>query len=135
MQGLAYPVDVQINGGAINRVDLSGDGTAWVHAADLPIGTIVRVRKVFLRASGGERHRVGNAVVVDAGTQLDVDADGWTVFTITGETNVALTVTNRPTEQFGEFQVTKTLVAASATPVMLVGHLPGAVPNRRRPDR
>ncbi|WP_167050518.1 DUF5979 domain-containing protein [Salinibacterium sp. ZJ77] len=109
VRGLDYPVQVQIDGGTITTVQLSGDGSVWTHPAELPVGTEIRVREVTpLPVVAGIEW--GDPVwSSDTATDFSVDADGWATFSVpSGRVAAAMTVTNEPI-LLGGFQLSKTI--------------------------
>ncbi|WP_345069906.1 DUF5979 domain-containing protein [Leifsonia kafniensis] len=102
-----FPVQVQIDGGAVEDIVLDGDGTAW-QREDLLEGTIVRVRELSPPDVTGIEW--GDPIWTNGtGTVLTQDDDGWVEFEIGDASESAeLTLTNTPT-LLGEFQLKKTL--------------------------
>ena len=107
--GQVYPVQVQIDTDPVQDINLAGNGAIWQGPSGLAIGTTVKVREMTPPVINGIDW-AGNPIWNVVGADVMAPDGDWTVFKITSSTEAAaLTVTNSPTEKFGQFQVKKTL--------------------------
>jgi len=109
--GTEYEVEYQIGTAAPVAVTLNAGQTSAL-IGNLPFGTVVKVREGALPAVPGVVW--GDPAWTIDGAAATPDADGWVSFTITTESTVAFVVTNTATQQYGQFQVVKTVAGDGA---------------------